>query len=270
MFDLTGRVAVVTGGTGALGAAFVRGLAGAGADVAILARRPEPLAALAAELQGAGRRALGIAADVLDKARLSAAAEQIVAYLGRVDILVNAAGGNQPEATVMPSERTFFDLPAEALSHVLNLNWLSSVLAAQVFGRYMAAQGSGSIINISSMAAFTPLTRVIAYASAKAALNNFTQWLAVYMAREHSPHIRVNAIAPGFFLGDQNRFLLIESESGALTERGQQIIAHTPMGRFGAPEDLIGALIWLASDAARFVTGVVVPIDGGFSAYSGV
>jgi NAD(P)-dependent dehydrogenase (short-subunit alcohol dehydrogenase family) len=270
MFDLTGKVAVVTGGTGALGAAFVRGLAQAGASVAILARRPEPLAALTAELQASGVQALGIPADVLDKAELSEAAAQIVAHFGRVDILVNAAGGNQPQATVTPNERTFFDLPAEALTYVFNLNWLGSVLAAQVFGQSMAAQGSGAIINISSMAAFTPLTRVVAYASAKAALNNFTQWLAVYMAREHSPNIRVNAIAPGFFLGDQNRFLLIEPESGTLTERGRQIIAHTPMGRFGAPEDLIGALIWLASDAARFVTGVVVPVDGGFSAYSGV
>ncbi|PJF42582.1 MAG: D-mannonate oxidoreductase, partial [Candidatus Thermofonsia Clade 1 bacterium] len=169
-----------------------------------------------------------------------------------------------------PDERTFFDLPEEALTFVFNLNWLGSLLAAQIFGRYMAAQGSGAIINLSSMAAFRPLTRVVAYASAKAALNNFTQWLAVYMAREHSPNIRVNAIAPGFFLGEQNRFLLIDAERGTLTERGAQIIAHTPMARFGTPDDLIGTLIWLASDASRFVTGIVVPVDGGFSAYSGV
>lgn len=270
MFDLTAKAAVVTGGTGALGAAFARGLAQAGAYVALLARRPEPLAALEAELRASGGQALGIPADVLDKAQLSAAAAQIAAEFGRVDILVNAAGGNQPQATVTLNERTFFDLPAEALTGVLNLNWLGSVLAAQVFGQYMAAQGNGAIINISSMAAMRPLTRVVAYASAKAALDNFTRWLAVYMAREHSPNIRVNAIAPGFLLSDQNRFLLIEPESGTLTERGRQIIAHTPMGRFGAPEDLIGALLWLASDAARFVTGIVVPVDGGFSAYSGV
>lgn len=270
MFSLTGKVAVVTGGTGALGISLVRGLAAAGAQVAILARRAEPLAALVAELQESGGQALGIPADVLDKAQLESAAAQITAHFGRVDILVNAAGGNQPQATVMPDQRTFFDLPAEALTWVFNLNWLGSVLAAQVFGQGMAAQGSGVIINLSSMAAFTPLTRVVAYASAKAALNNFTQWLAVYMAREHSPHIRVNAIAPGFFLGEQNRFLLIDPKSGMLTARGQQIISHTPMGRFGEPDDLIGALIWLASDAARFVTGIIVPIDGGFSAYSGV
>ncbi|PJF35591.1 MAG: D-mannonate oxidoreductase [Candidatus Thermofonsia Clade 1 bacterium] len=270
MFDLTGRVAVVTGGTGALGAAFARGLAQAGAHVAILARRAEPLAALTAELRGAGAHALGLQADVLDKSQLRAAAEQILAHFGHVDILVNAAGGNQPQATVTPDERTFFDLPEEALTFVFNLNWLGSLLAAQIFGRYMAAQGSGAIINLSSMAAFRPLTRVVAYASAKAALNNFTQWLAVYMAREHSPNIRVNAIAPGFFLGEQNRFLLIDAERGTLTERGAQIIAHTPMARFGTPDDLIGTLIWLASDASRFVTGIVVPVDGGFSAYSGV
>lgn len=270
MFDLTGKVAVVTGGTGALGAALVRGLAQAGAQVAILARRAEPLAALTAELRDSGYSALGVSADVLDKTQLAAAAAQIMAHFERVDILVNAAGGNQPQATVTPEQRTFFDLPSEALTAVLNLNWLSSVLTAQVFGQHMAAQGSGVIINLSSMAAFTPLTRVVAYASAKAALNNFTQWLAVYMAREHSPNIRVNAIAPGFFLGEQNRFLLVDAERGTLTERGEQIIAHTPMRRFGAPEDLVGTLIWLASDAARFVTGVVVPVDGGFSAYSGV
>jgi NAD(P)-dependent dehydrogenase (short-subunit alcohol dehydrogenase family) len=269
MFDLTGKIAVVTGGTGTLGAALVRGLAQAGAHVAILARRAEPIAALTAELCASGYRALGMPTDVLDKAQLAEAAAQIIAHFERVDILVNAAGGNQPQATVTPAQRTFFDLPPEALVAVFNLNWLSSVLTAQVFGRQMAAQGSGAIINLSSMAALTPLTRVVAYASAKAALNNFTQWLAVYMAREHSPSIRVNAIAPGFFLGEQNRFLLLD-ERGALTERGEQIIAHTPMRRFGAPEDLIGTLIWLASDAARFVTGVVVPVDGGFSAYSGV
>jgi NAD(P)-dependent dehydrogenase (short-subunit alcohol dehydrogenase family) len=270
MFDLTGKVAVVTGGTGALGAALVRGLAQAGAQVAILARRAEPITTLTAELRASGYRALGIPTDVLDKAQLAEAAAQVLAHFARVDILVNAAGGNQPQATVTPDQRTFFDLPPEALVAVFNLNWLSSVLTAQVFGRQMAAQGSGAIINLSSMAAFTPLTRVVAYASAKAALNNFTQWLAVYMAREHSPNIRVNAIAPGFFLGEQNRFLLMDAERGTLTERGEQIIAHTPMQRFGAPEDLIGTLIWLASDAARFVTGVVVPVDGGFSAYSGV
>ncbi len=270
MFDLTGKVAVVTGGTGALGMSMVRGLAAAGAQVAVLARRAEPLAALVAHLHASGGQALGVPADVLDKAQLEAAAARIRAHFGRVDILVNAAGGNQPQATVMPDQRTFFDLPAEALTWVFNLNWLGSVLASQVFGQGMAAQGSGVIINLSSMAAFTPLTRVVAYASAKAALNNFTQWLAVYMAREHSPHIRVNALAPGFFLGEQNRFLLIDPESGALTARGQQIISHTPMGRFGEPDDLIGTLIWLASDAARFVTGIVVPVDGGFSAYSGV
>jgi NAD(P)-dependent dehydrogenase (short-subunit alcohol dehydrogenase family) len=207
---------------------------------------------------------------VLDESSLEAAAQQIMDRFGKVDVLLNGAGGNKPEATAMPGQRTFFDLPPEALQWVFNLNFMGTLLPTQVFGAQMAQQKAGVIINISSMAAFTPLTRVVAYAAAKASINNFTQWLAVYMAREHSPSIRVNAIAPGFFLGDQNRFLLVEKDSGELTPRGKQIIDHTPMGRFGEPDDLVGTLLWLASDASRFVTGVVVPVDGGFNAYSGV
>jgi NAD(P)-dependent dehydrogenase (short-subunit alcohol dehydrogenase family) len=213
---------------------------------------------------------VGIAADVLDKALLEKAAQSVVKSYGRVDILVNGAGGNKPDATAVPGQRTFFELPQDALQWVFNLNFVGSVLASQVFGKQMTEQGRGVILNVSSMAAFTPLTRVIAYAGAKAAINNFTQWLAVYMATEHSPHIRVNAIAPGFFLGEQNRFLLIDEKTGNLTARGQKIIDHTPMARFGDPDDLIGTLLWLVSDASRFVTGIIVPVDGGFSAYSGV
>jgi NAD(P)-dependent dehydrogenase (short-subunit alcohol dehydrogenase family) len=270
LFDLTDKIAVVTGGTGALGAALCRGLASAGATVVILARTPQSVAELADRINADGGNALALPCDVLDREQVAQAAARVTELCGRVDILVNAAGGNKPEATAMPGQRSFFDLPSEAMQWVFNLNFIGTLLPSQVFGAQMAAQKAGVIINISSMAAFTPLTRVVAYAAAKAAINNFTQWLAVYMAREHSPNIRVNAIAPGFFLGDQNRFLLIDKDSGELTPRGKQIMEHTPMTRFGEPDDLLGVLLWLASDASRFVTGIVVPVDGGFSAYSGV
>lgn len=270
LFDLTGRVAVVTGGSGVLGAAMCRGLASAGAHVVILARRAEQTQALADELKAAGGKAIGLSADVLDKPALEAASAQVMAEFGRVDILINAAGGNRPEATAVPGARTFFDLPSDALQWVFNLNLMGTVLASQVFGQAMVGAGQGVIINVSSMASFAPMTRVAAYAAAKAGVNNFTQWLAVYMAREHNPAIRVNAIAPGFYLGEQNRYLLIDEKTGELTPRGRQIIEHTPMGRFGEPDDLIGTVLWLVSDASRFVTGIVVPVDGGFNAYSGV
>lgn len=269
-FDLSGKVAVVTGGTGALGAAMCRALADAGATVVVIARDQAKIDQTVAMLREAGASALGISADVLDQAAMERAARQVTGAYGKVDILVNGAGGNKPEATAVPGQRTFFDLPPEALQGVFDLNYTSAVLTAQVFGKLMADAGSGSIINISSMAAYKILTRVIAYSAAKAALNNFTQWLAVYMAQEHSPNIRVNALAPGFYLGEQNRFLLIDQVTGALTPRGNAIINATPMRRFGEPDDLAGALVWLASDAARFVTGIVVPIDGGFSAFGGV
>jgi NAD(P)-dependent dehydrogenase (short-subunit alcohol dehydrogenase family) len=268
--DLSGQVAVVTGGSGALGAALAQGLAQAGAQVVIVARREAQLAAVVAQIHAAGGQADGRACDVLDKAQLLETQAALLTRYGRVDILVNGAGGNRPEATAIPSQRTFFELPEAALRWVVDLNLFGTLLPTQVFGEVMAQQQRGVIVNLSSMAAFTPLTRVVAYAAAKAALNNFTQWLAVYMAREHSPRIRVNAIAPGFFLGEQNRYLLMDEQTGALTPRGQQIIAHTPLGRFGEPEDLVGTLLWLVSDAAQFVTGIVVPVDGGFSADSGV
>ncbi len=270
LFDLTDKIAVVTGATGALGAAMSHGLAAAGATVALLARTPQPLAELADRINAAGGSAIALPCDVLNRDQVAQAAERIAELCGRVDILVNAAGGNRPEATAVPGERSFFELPQEAMRWVFDLNLMGTLLPCQLFGARMAVQKTGVIINISSMAAFVPLTRVAAYGAAKAAINNFTQWLAVYMAREHSPNIRVNAIAPGFFLGDQNRFLLIDPETGDLTARGRQIIDHTPMGRFGSPDDLIGTLLWLASDASRFVTGIVVPVDGGFSAYTGV
>ncbi|NDJ60953.1 MAG: SDR family oxidoreductase [Chloroflexi bacterium] len=270
MFDIKDRVAVITGGTGVLGSALCWGLARAGAKVAIIARTESKTQQLADSIGAEGGQALGIAADVLDRGALEAAAQRVIDAFGQIDSLINGAGGNHPQATTLPGERPFFDLPQDALEWVFNLNFQGTVLASQVFGQQMAAQRSGVILNISSMAALRPLTRVAAYGSAKAALDNFTRWLAVHLAQEYSPDIRVNAIAPGFFLGEQNRYLLIDEASGDLTPRGQQIIAHTPMGRFGQPDDLLGTVIWLVSDASRFVSGIVVPIDGGFSAYSGV
>ncbi len=267
-YDFTGKVAVVTGGAGVLCAAMCRALAAAGAKVVVIGLRPEPCEALAAELRTTGADALGISCNVLEKDSLEAAAATVLKMYGRVDILINGAGGNKPQATTNP-QQPFFDLSAEAIRQVFDLNLTGTILPSQVFGKIMAAQESGVILNISSMSAFQPLTRVVAYSAAKAAVNSFTQWLAVHIAQEYSPAIRVNAIAPGFFVGEQNRRLLL-NEDGSLTARGQQILSHTPQGRFGNPEDLIGATLWLLSPASAFVTGVVVPVDGGFSAFSGV
>lgn len=269
-FGLVGKVALVTGGTGALGTAMCHGLAEAGARVVILARTESSIDKLSEQIRQRGGEASGFVGDVLDRQGLLRIADQIRNEYGGLDILVNGAGGNRPQATVAAGERTFFDLPEEALQWVFNMNLMGCLLSSQAFGAAMAQRQKGVILNVSSMAAFQPLTRVVAYGAAKAGVNNFTQWLAVYMASEYSPAIRVNAIAPGFFLGEQNRYLLIDGDTGHLTARGQQIIDHTPMGRFGNPEDLIGTLLWLVSDASRFVTGVIVPVDGGFSAYSGV
>ena len=266
VFDVQDKVAVVTGGAGVLCATLCRALAEAGAKVAVLDLRPEPAEALAAEL---GNGAVGIACNVLDKPSIESAAQKVIELFGRVDILINGAGGNKPQATTN-AEQPFFDLPADALRWVFDLNLMGTILPSQVFGKIMAEQKYGVILNISSMNAFRPLTRIAAYSAAKAGVSNFTQWLAVHMAQEYSPEIRVNAIAPGFFLTEQNRFLLTDKETGNLTPRGQTIIGHTPMNRFGTPDDLIGATMWLVSPASSFVTGIVVPVDGGFSAFSGV
>jgi NAD(P)-dependent dehydrogenase (short-subunit alcohol dehydrogenase family) len=267
-FSLEGKVAIVTGGTGVLGGALARGLAAAGARVGILGRRAEQAALVASEITSAGGTALPLTADVLDRAQLLAARDKIVAAWAGIDILINAAGGNIPAATVV-GDRSFFDLSEDALDQVFRLNLNGSILPAQVFGELMVQRHAGSIINISSMASQKPLTRVIGYAAAKAAIDNFTKWLAVELAQKYGAGLRVNAIAPGFFVGDQNRALLLNADD-TLTPRGQLIIDHTPLRRFGAPDELVGAAIWLASDAARFVTGIVVPIDGGFSAFSGI
>jgi NAD(P)-dependent dehydrogenase (short-subunit alcohol dehydrogenase family) len=271
MYDFAGRTVVVTGGTGVLGQAMVRALVGCGASVALVARNREKAEPQIAALpkDNAPGRAVAFTADVLDAGSLREAAEEVLKEFGRVDALLNGAGGNHPGATTNPQQK-FFDLPEDALRFVFDLNMLGTIIPSQVFGRRMAEQGEGVILNVSSMSALRPLTRVLGYSAAKAGVNSFTQWLAVHLATEYSPRIRVNAIAPGFFLTEQNRFLLTDKETGSLTARGQSIIAHTPMGRFGEPGDLLGTLLWLLSPASDFVTGVVVPVDGGFSAFGGV
>ncbi len=267
-FDFTGRAVCMTGGTGVLGRPIVEALVRRGARVAVLARNQARAQEQIAHLNGPGR-ALAIAADVLDRASLQQALDIISREFGHLDTLINAAGGNHPRATTSP-ELSFFDLPADALRSAFDLNLLGTLLPCQIFGRMLVERSEGVILNLSSMNAFRPLTRVVAYAAAKAAVNSFTQWLAVHMARQYSPRIRVNAVAPGFFLTEQNRFLLTQAEGGELTARGRSIIEHTPMGRFGNPEDLLGAVLWLLSPSAAFITGVVLPVDGGFSAFSGV
>ncbi len=268
-YDFTGQTVVITGGAGILGSDIALALANCGAQLAILDLRLEPGQALLERMGRHAENAKLFHVDVLKMESVRNAAQEILARFGKVDCLINAAGGNQPQATTNP-EQKFFDLPTEALRWVFDLNLLGTIIPCQVFGRIMAERSSGVILNVSSMNAFRPLTRIPAYSAAKAGVSNFTQWLAVHMAHEYSPRIRVNAIAPGFFLTDQNRFLLKDRETGDLTARGKSILAHTPMARFGDPEDLIGAVLWLLSPASAFVTGTILPIDGGFSAYSGV
>jgi NAD(P)-dependent dehydrogenase (short-subunit alcohol dehydrogenase family) len=269
MYDFSGRTVVLTGGTGVLGSEMARALAGCNANVVLVGRNTAKAEQLIATFAPSKAKHMAIAADVLDRRAVEEASKAVSGAYGKIDALVNGAGGNDPKATTNPEFR-FFDIPAEAFSYVMNLNMLGTVIPTQAFGRTMAEQKDGIILNVTSVSAPRPLTRVAAYAAAKAGISNFTQWLAVHMAQEYSPNIRVNAIMPGFFLTEQNRFLLTERESGALTARGKKIIDHTPQGRFGTPEDLTGALLWLLSPASKFVTGIVLPVDGGFTACSGV
>lgn len=278
--DLNGKVAVVTGGGGILCSVMAKALAECGAKVAVLDLREENAAKVADEINAAGFTAMGLGANVLELASLQAAEEKIRAAWGPCDILVNGAGGNNPKGTtskeyLFPEDltrqveglTTFFDLDPAGIGFVFNLNFIGTLLPTQVFCREMAKKPGGVVINISSMNAFTPLTKIPAYSGAKAAVSNFTQWLAVHLSKVG---IRVNAIAPGFFLTDQNRALLTNAD-GSMTKRGETIIAHTPMGHYGKPEDLVGALLFLVdNNAAGFVDGVVLPIDGAFSAFSGV
>ena len=270
MYDFSDRTVVITGGAGILGGEMAVALVGCCANVAILDRAPELADRLIDRFESGPGKAIVVYADVLKPDTLHKA-EQIIQteFNSSVNMLINAAGGNNPNATT-GEELSFFDLPEQALQFVFDLNLMGTFLSSQVFARGMAELGEGVIVNMSSMNAFRPLTRIPAYSAAKSGVSNFTQWLAVYMAMEHSPHIRVNAIAPGFFLTEQNRFLLTNPDTGELTDRGRTILEHTPMNRFGDPEDLLGTLLWLLSPASAFVTGVVVPVDGGFSAFSGV
>ena len=268
LFSLNDQLAIVTGGTGVLGSAMAHGLAQAGAIVGVLGRRSAQAQSIVQEINAGGGRAFPLVADVLDQESLTAARQMVLDQVGRVNILINCAGGNVPGATIV-GDLSFFDMTREAYEQVMALNLTGTVLPSQIFGQVMADQQKGVIVNISSMTAQRPLTRVLGYGNAKAAVDNYTKWLAVELAQKYGPELRVNAIAPGFFIGEQNRSFLLQ-EDGQFSPRGQQIIDHTPFGRFGEPDELAGTAVWLCSDAARFVTGVVVPVDGGFSAFSGI
>ncbi len=268
LFSLEGKVAVITGGTGVLGGAMAVGLARAGARVAVIGRRHAQAQATVAAIEAAGGVGLALPADVLARGQLEQARDRLLQAWDGIDILVNAAGGNLPSATLPPGE-TFFNLPVEGMEPVIALNLQGTLLPSQIFGAELARRRSGCIVNISSMAAQRAMTRVVGYGLAKAAVENATRWLAVELARSCGAGLRVNAIAPGFFVGEQNRALLLNPD-GSLTPRGKTIIDHTPAGRFGTPDELLSTLIWLCSPGACFVNGVVVAVDGGFSAFSGV
>jgi len=268
LFGLEGKVAIVTGGTGVLGGAMALGLAKAGVKVAVLGRRKEKGEAVARQITDLGGTALVLAADVMDRDQLATARDQVCGQWGRIDILVNAAGGTTPAATV-PPDKTFFDMNMEPMREIIDLNLIGTLLPSQIFGAVMAEQREGSIVNISSMSVPRAMTRSVAYSAGKAAAENFTRWLAVELSLKFGEKLRVNALAPGFFLGEQNRRLLTE-EDGTLTARGAKIIDHTPARRFGEPEELVGPLIWLCSPAAKFINGTVIMVDGGVNAFSGI
>ncbi|NQU43797.1 SDR family oxidoreductase [bacterium] len=269
-FSLEGKRVLITGGAGVLCKILGMGLGQAGASVILADLRGDAADEAAKELRADGIEADSVALDVMSPETIQKVAQEVCAS-GPVDILVNGAGGNQKQATTSP-DLSFFDLPLDAMRRVIDLNFFGGAfLTSQVFAREMVKRDEGGVIlNISSMNALRPLTRIPGYSAAKAAVSNFTQWLAVHLAQEYNPKVRVNALAPGFFLTDQNRFLLTDKDTGELTARGQSIISHTPAGRFGEPGDLVGTALWLCSDASRFVSGIVVPVDGGFSAFSGV
>jgi len=269
LFDISGKVIAITGAGGVLCGAMAKALGQAGAKVAVLDLNEQAAGKIADDIKKQGGKALAVKCNVLDKDSVNTAHQKVVNEFGAVDVLINGAGGNKKEASTSP-QMSFFDMPADAIRFVFELNFIGTLLPSQVFGKSMAQRGEGIILNISSMNAFRPLTKIAAYSAAKAAISNFTQWLAVHMCQNYSKSIRVNAIAPGFFLTDQNRFLLTDEKTGELTPRGKTIVEHTPMGRFGQADELVGTILWLLSDAGKFVTGIVVPVDGGFSAFSGV
>lgn len=268
-FQIADKVVAITGGAGVLCGEMAKACIANGAKVAILDLNLEAGEKMVAEMGSVPHKPIVLRCNVLDKDSIKEAYDAVVKQLGKVDILINGAGGNKKEATTKP-DLSFFDLPVDALKFVFDLNFTSTFLVTQVFAKGMVDCGEGVILNVSSMNSFRPLTNIPAYSAAKAAISNFTQWLAVHMCQNYSSRIRVNAIAPGFFLTEQNRFLLTDQNSGELTPRGQTIVGHTPMGRFGKPSDLLGTMLWLISDASAFVTGTVIPVDGGFSSFSGV
>lgn len=269
LFGVSGKVAVITGGGGVLCGTIAKALGERGVKTAVLDIREEAAKEVADAINSSGGEAVAVKVDVLDKKNVGAARDAVMERFGRIDFLINGAGGNRPEASTSP-EQDFFDLPLDAIRWVSDLNFLGTFIPCQVFGKDLAEQGEGVILNTGSMNAIRPLTRVCAYSAAKAAVTNFTQWLAVHFSLNYSKKIRINAIAPGFFLTQQNRYLLIDESTGELTSRGKAMIAHTPMGRFGNPEDLIGTVLWLLSPASEFVHGAVIPIDGGYLAFSGI
>lgn len=269
LFGLHDKTAVITGGGGVLGRELALALARAGAKVVVISLHEQSAQKVAQIIQAEGYQALALACDVTDSEALAEASRRISETYGAIDILVNGAGGNQPQATTSPAQ-SFFQLAPEALEQTYRLNFMGTLLPSQIFGQSMVERGQGCIVNISSMAALRTITNVVSYSAAKSAVTNFTQWLAVHMAQQYTPRIRVNALAPGFFLTEQNRFLLTNKEDGSSTPRGQAILAHTPAQRLGVPADLVSTLLWLVSPASDFVTGVVVPVDGGFSVFSGV
>ena len=267
-FTLDGKVIVVTGGTGILGEAFIQGIAAAGGAVAIMGRNRKVAEERAEAVNNSGGRAIPLIADVTNEEQLNDALAQTLDKFGKIDGLVNGAGGNMPAAVLQP-EADIFSLDMPALLQVMQLNLFGSVLPTQVFGKAIRDNGGGSIVNISSMASQHAITKVLGYSLAKSAIDSYTKWFAVELARRYGDKIRMNAIAPGFFLTEQNRTLLT-NEDGSLTARGQLVLNNTPFNRFGAPSELVGALVWLLSDASKFVTGARITVDGGFEIFSGV
>jgi NAD(P)-dependent dehydrogenase (short-subunit alcohol dehydrogenase family) len=267
-FDISGQVAVITGAGGIICGVMAREMAKKGAKVALLDLFVENAQKIADEINAAGGDAIAVKANVLERASLEEARDAVVAKYGHIDILINGAGGNKKQATVSP-ELDFFHLDVDAFKWVFDLNVTGAVLTTMVFGELLAKQGSGNVINIASMATYHPLTNTVAYCGAKAAVANFTEWMATHFNQNYSKNIRVNAIAPGFLLTTQNRFLM-QKEDGTPTDRGQRVLNKTPMGRYGDPEEMAGPVIWLCSEAASFVNGAVIPVDGGFSAFWGI
>jgi len=269
LFGIDGEVAAITGGGGVLCSGMAKALGKLGVKVAVLDIAEDAAKKVAGEINDNGGTAAAFKTDVLDKKSIEAVDAAIRKQLGPVDILINGAGGNSPKATTS-DKMSFFDLPKDAFEWVFGLNFMGTLLPTQVFAKGMAERKRGQVVNISSMNALRPLTKIPAYSAAKAAVSNFTQWLAVHLNQNYSKEIRVNAIAPGFFVTAQNKFLLIDEKTGNLTPRGKTIIDHTPMGKFGEPDDLITTLVWLLGRGSKLVNGTVIPVDGGFSAFAGV